>query len=119
MGHNRLKWNISIEKGIEIAHSIITDILSENKNPVSIDELIFLVNNRAKKYKIHNNRKHNCFTKYLTINHGGIVNFLDSYTSYGIINKENKDYVILIPDNLLENINPIKSITKDSDWIFV
>ena len=45
MGHNRLKWNISIEKGIEIAHSIIKDILSENKNPVPIDELIFLVNN--------------------------------------------------------------------------
>ena len=88
MGHNRLKWNISIDKGIEIAHSIIKDILSENKNPVPIDELIFLVNNRAKKYKIHNNRKHNCFTKYLTINHGGIINFLDSYTSYGIINKE-------------------------------
>ena len=45
MGHNRLKWNISIEQGNEIAHSIIKDILSQNNNPVPIDELIFLINN--------------------------------------------------------------------------
>ncbi len=119
VGHNKLKWNISIEKGNEIAHSIIKDILQQNKEPVPIDELIFLVNNRAKKYKIHNNRKHNCFTKYLAINHGGIINFLDSYTTYGIIHKQDKKYVVLITENMLNETSPIKSITRDSDWIFV
>lgn len=119
MGHNKVKWNISIEQGIKIAHSIIKDILQQNKEPVPIDELIFLINNRAKQYKIHHNRKHNCFTKYLKIVHGGIINFLDNYTVYGILQKKDKKYVVLISENISSETSPLKSITKDSDWIFV
>tara|TARA_B100001093_G_C26556363_1_gene896722 strand:- start:196 stop:555 length:360 start_codon:yes stop_codon:yes gene_type:complete len=119
MGHNKIKWNISIEQGNEIAHSILKDILYQNKDPIPLDELIFLLNSRAKKYKIHNNRKHNCFTKYLKIVHGGIINFLDNYTMYGIIHKSDKKFVVLISENILSDTSPLKSITRDSDWIFL
>ena len=49
IGHNKLKWNISIEKGNEIAHSIIKDILQQNKEPVPIIKSITKSRNVAGK----------------------------------------------------------------------
>tara|TARA_Y100000996_G_C22464111_1_gene619317 strand:- start:368 stop:727 length:360 start_codon:yes stop_codon:yes gene_type:complete len=119
MGHNKIKWNISLEKGIEIAHKTIIEILRENKNPTSLNELVFLVNNRTKVYKINNDKKNNCFIKYLRVNHGGIVKFLDTYCIYGLIYNNNNISVKLLEDLLEDEYKPIKNITKDSDWIFI
>jgi len=69
MGHN-YKWNISLERGIEIAHTLIIDILRESTKPLPLNELVFLLNSRSKEYKIHNNKKqnkdldHTLFIKY-------------------------------------------------------
>ena len=51
MGHNQ--WNINSKEGIEIAHSTIIDILRESTNPILLSELVTLLNDRTKKYKIH------------------------------------------------------------------
>jgi len=121
MGHNHFKWNISEEKGIEIAHTLITEILKETNKPMPLNELVFLLNSRSKEYKIHSNKKHNCFTKYLKVVHGGVVNFLDDYNIYGIIKKKDEIKVVLMED-LLEDfdiINPPKRITKDNEWVFI
>jgi len=121
MGHNHFKWNISEEKGIEIAHTLITEILRETNKPMPLNELVFLLNSRSKEYKIHSNKKHNCFTKYLKVVHGGVVNFLDDYNIYGIIKKSDEIKVVLMED-LLEDfdiINPPKRITKDNEWVFI
>tara|TARA_B110000495_G_C22396432_1_gene253913 strand:+ start:60 stop:425 length:366 start_codon:yes stop_codon:yes gene_type:complete len=121
MGHNHLKWNISKEKGIEIAHSLIIEILRETKKPMPLNELVFLLNSRSKEYKIHSNKKHNCFTKYLKVVHGGVVKFLDDYNIYGIIKKSNGIKVVLM-DDLFEDfdiINLPKRITKDNEWVLV
>ena len=121
MGHNNLKWNISEERGIEIAHTLLIEILNEQTKPMPLNELVFLLNSRSKEYKIHSNKKHNCFTKYLKVVHGGVVNFLDNYNIYGIIKKSDEIKVLLIKD-LLEDFDiksPLKRITKDNEWVFV
>ena len=119
MGHNKIKWNINLEKGNEIAHSTIIEILREHNSPLALNELVFLLNSRAKCYKIHPNKKHNCFTKYLKVIHGGIVNFLDSFHIYGILTQNNKIYVQLIEEFLENEASPLKRITKDNEWVFV
>ena len=121
MGHNNFKWNISKEKGIEIAHTLLIEILNEQTKPMPLNELVFLLNSRSKEYKIHSNKKHNCFTKYLKVVHGGVIRFLDDYNIYGIIKKSDEIKVVLIKD-LLEDFNiksPLKRITKDNEWVFV
>jgi len=121
MGHNNFKWNISEEKGIEIAHTLLIKILNEQTKPMPLNELVFLLNSRSKEYKIHSNKKHNCFTKYLKAVHGGVVKFLDDYNIYGIIKKSDEIKVVLIKD-LLEDFDiksPLKRITKDNEWVFV
>ena len=115
MGHNQ--WNINSKEGIEIAHSTIIDILRESKNPILLSELVTLLNDRTKKYKIHSNKKKNTLSKYLKSNHGGILQFLDDYVIYGIIKKNNIIHVTLLED-LLDN-NPLKRITRDNEWVFV
>ena len=120
MGHN-YKWNISLERGIEIAHTLVIEILSESLKPKPLNELVFLLNSRSKGYKIHNNKKHNCFTKYLKVRHGGVVNFLDDYNIYGIIKKSDEIQVVLMRD-LLEDFDiksPLKRITRDNEWVLV
>ena len=119
MGHNKIKWNISLEKGIEIAHKIIIEILRENNNHISLNELVFFLNNRAKIYKITDDKKNNCFVKYLRVKHGGIVKFLDTYSIYGLIYQNNNISVKLLEDLLESDYKPIRNITKDNDWIFI
>tara|TARA_B100001123_G_C14733237_1_gene797769 strand:- start:145 stop:513 length:369 start_codon:yes stop_codon:yes gene_type:complete len=121
MGHNNLKWNISEEKGNEIAHTLLIEILNDQNKPMPLNELVFLLNNRSKQYKIHSNKKHNCFTKYLKTVHGGVVKFLDDFNIYGIIKNGNDIKVVLIRD-LLEDFDiksPLKRITRDNDWVIV
>ena len=121
MGHNHFKWNISKEKGIEIAHKLIIEILKENNNKLPLNELVFLLNIRSKEYNIHSNKKHNCFTKYLKIVHSGIIKFLDDYNIYGIFKRSNKIDILLIED-LLDDFNisnPSKRITKDNEWVLI
>lgn len=119
MGHNKIKWNISLEKGIEIAHKIIIEILREKNKPTQLNDLIYLLNNRTKIYKISNNKKDNCFAKYLRVIHGGIIKFLDTYSIYGIIYENTNISVMLLEDLLEDDHKPIKNITKDNDWVFI
>ena len=119
MGHN-YKWNISVEKGIELAHLLIIDILRESANPTPLHELVNLLNSRSK-YKLHNNKKHNCFSKYLKSTHGGVVSFLDDYNIYGIINDSDQITVVLLEDLLdeFDSKNSVKIRGSDNGWVFV
>tara|TARA_Y100000389_G_scaffold145661_1_gene144246 strand:- start:1 stop:363 length:363 start_codon:yes stop_codon:yes gene_type:complete len=120
MAHNnKIKWNISLEEGIEIAHKNLIEILRDNSQPMYLTDITRLLNTKTKAHKIHNNKRHNCFTKYLKMTHGGIVNFLDTYTIYGIIDKEERIKVILLEDQFEGDRGPLRSITKDNEWVFV
>ena len=121
MGQNKLKWNITSEKGLEIAHNKIIEILREKPNSISISELIDKLKQRTNKIKIHTNKKHNCIIKYIKDNYKSVIDFLDSYNMYGLIYSDtnNSIRVILLEDQLEKEITPIKTIINESEWVFV
>jgi hypothetical protein len=121
MGTNKLNWNITLEKGLEISHNKIIEILREKNKPISLSELIDKLKQRTKKIKLHTNKKHNCLLKYIKDNYGGIIKFLDSYNMYGLIYSDtnNSIKVILLEDQLEKEITPIKAIINESEWVFI
>ena len=121
MGQNKLKWNITSEKGLEIAHNKIIEILREKNKPISLSELIDKLKQRTKKIKFHTNKKHNCFIKYIKDNYGSFINFVDSYNMYGLIYSDtnNSIKIILLEDQLEKQIIPVKTIINESEWVFV
>ena len=51
---------IIVSGNIELIQEL-QNILKENKKPMPLNELVFLLNSRSKEYKIHSNKEHNCF----------------------------------------------------------
>jgi len=121
MVHNSVKWNFSDDKCFEIIHLTIIDILSEKHGKIlSLNKLIENLNSRTKIYKLHNSKRLNMLSKYLKIEYGGVINFLESFNFYSVV-KTDKDIYVKLYKNLV-NLNDIKAgkrITKDSDWILI
>jgi hypothetical protein len=121
MVHSSVEWNLSDDKCFEIVHLTVIDILSEkNGNILSLNNLVENLNSRTKIYKLHNSKRLNMFSKYLKIEYGGVIKFLETFNFYSIIRNE-KDIYIKLYKNLvnLDNIKEGKRITKDSDWIII
>lgn len=122
MVQNSIKWNISEEKCFEIIHLTLIDILNETKDKtLNLNKLVELLNSRTKIYKLNDNKKYNSFSKYLKMNHNGILKFIEDYNFYGVI-KTDKNIYIKLYKNLIE-FNDItfsnRRITRDSDWIIL
>ena len=116
-----VKWNFSDDKCFEIIHLTIIDILSEKHEKIlSLNKLIENLNSRTKIYKLHNLKRLNMFSKYLKIEYGGVINFLESFNFYSVVKTE-KDIYVKLYKNLvnLDDIKGGKRITKDSDWILI
>ena len=121
MVRNSAKWNFSDDKCFEIIHLTIIDILSEKNGKIlSLNALIENLNSRTKIYKLHNSKRLNMFSKYLKIEYGGVINFLESFNFYSVVKTE-KDIYVKLYKNLvnLDDIKEGKRITKDSDWILI
>ena len=121
MSHNSIKWNYSAEKIFEIIHLALIDILKEKKDKTChLKQLVSLLNSKSKVNRINDDRKYNLFSKYLKIEHNGILNFIEDYNFYEIIRKEEKIFVKLHEELINKNdLNWGKRITKDSEWILV
>lgn len=121
MVQSSVEWNLSDDKCFEIVHLTVIDILSErNGNILSLNNLVENLNSRTKIYKLHNSKRLNMFSKYLKIEYGGVLKFLETFNFYSIIRNE-KDIYIKLYKNLvnIDNIKEGKRITKDSDWIII
>lgn len=121
MVQSSVKWNFSHDKCFEIIHLTIIDILSEKNGQIlSLNALIENLNSRTKIYKLNNSKRLNMFSKYLKIEYGGVLKFLESFNFYSIIRNE-KDIRVKLYKNLvnLDNIKEGKRITKDSEWIII
>ena len=121
MSHNLIKWNLSEEKIFEIIHLTLIDILGEKEDKTChLKQLVKLLNDMNKTHRINDNRKHNLFSKYLKIEHNGILNFIEDYNFYEIIRKEQKIFVKLHEELINKNdLNWGKRITKDSEWVLI
>lgn len=118
---NSVEWNFPDDKCFEIIHLTIIDILSEKHGKIlSLNTLIENLNSRTKIYKLHNLKRLNMFSKYLKIEYGGVINFLESFNFYSVVKTE-KDIYVKLYKNLvnLDDIKEGKRITKDSDWILI
>ena len=121
MVQSSVEWNLSDDKCFEIVHLTIIDILSEKHgNIISLNNLVENLNSRTKIYKLHNSKRLNMFSKYLKIEYGGVLKFLENFNFYGITRNE-KDIYVKLYKNLvnLDNIREGKRITKDSEWIII
>lgn len=114
MGHYQ-QWNIKLDEAIIIAHSNIKTILKENKEPILLSRLVTLLNNKTKNIRFHQNKKMNCFSKYMKYNYGGILKFLDDYNIYGIIDCKSDKKVLLLDDNNSQ----IVQFSNDNEWILL
>ena len=116
-----VKWNFPDDKCFEIIHLTIIDILSEKHgNILPLNNLVENLNLRTKIYKLHPSKRLNMFSKYLKIEYGGVLKFLENFNFYSIIRNE-KDIRVKLYKNLvnLDNIKEGKRITKDSEWIII
>ena len=135
MSQKSIKWKLSEEKIFEIIHLTLTDILKEKEDKTChLKQLEKLLNDRNKTHRINDNRKYNSFSKYLEIEHQGILNFIEDCDSYSVIKKDKRVSVKLYEDLDIPAdtddpvpVDPVDSddsnyenrITKDSDWILV
>ena len=121
MSQKPIEWNLSEEKIFEIIHLSLIDILGEKEDKTChLKQLVKLLNDRNKTHRINDNRKHNLFSKYLKIEHNGILNFIEDYNFYEILRTEQKVFIKLHEGLINKNdLNWGKRITKDSEWILV
>ena len=121
MSQNSIKWNYSEEKIFEIIHLTLIDILKGKEDKTCyLKKLVPLLNLQSKVNRINDDRKYNLFSKYLKIEHNGILNFIEDYNFYEIIRKEQKVFVKLHEELInKDDLNWGKRITKDSEWILV
>ena len=121
MSHNSIKWNYSAEKIFEIIHLALIDILKEKKDKTChLKQLVSLLNSRSKVNRINDDRKYNLFSKYLKIEHNGILNFIEDYNFYEILRTEQKVFIKLHEGLINKNdLNWGKRITKDSEWVLI
>ena len=122
MVQNSIQWNISSEKCFEIIHLTLIDILSERKDKTfPLNKLVELLNSRTRIYKLNDNKKYNSFSKYLKIEHNGILSFIEDYNFYGVIKTEKHIYVKLYKNlvDLTDLKHSGKRLTKDKDWVII
>ena len=121
MSQNSIKWNYSAEKIFEIIHLALIDILKGMKDKTChLKKLVPLLNLQSKVNRINDDRKYNLFSKYLKIEHNGILNFIEDYNFYEIIRNGEKVFVKLHEELInKDDLNCGKRITKDSEWILV
>lgn len=89
------KWNYPIEKGTELIHKNMLQILKEKESDLEIHELIHLLNLRTKKcnFKLYGKRK--AISSYIDYYYRNIVNFAESFIIYNVVYKNKKVYIKL------------------------
>ena len=81
------KWNISLEKGTEIAYSTLKDILLSNKDfKVNKNILIDILIEKTKDINIKNYKKRKNILTFLNINYGSFEKYIDSESCFVLHN---------------------------------
>ncbi len=89
------KWNYPIEKGTELIHKNMIQILKEKESDLEIHELIHLLNLRTKKHNFKLYGKRKAISSYIDYYYRNIVNFAESFIIYNVVYKNKKVYIKL------------------------
>ena len=120
MGHNHM-WTMEDERALEIIHELLKDILCKQpKKYLPIQELLSSLNKTGKKYKIHTQKKHNSWSKYIKMTYGSFESFLSNFGMYNIIHHKatHKTHVYYLDDHI-EPFEFVPRFTRDKDWVFI
>ena len=115
-----MKWNISNERGSEIIHTKIIDILrSKSGQTLLLQDLITHLNIQTTHILFHKLQKYNSCSKYIKGTFGGITHLLDKQTLYEITtNQKQQLWVTLLETK--DNYEYIEQKTLlGMDWVFV
>ena len=115
MVHKSLEWNLTEEKMLQLIHLNLIEILKENGFMMEMNHLISTLNERTKNHIIHKNKKYSV-SKYIKINYGGILKFIDTYTIYGISEERRRRYIHLLDATISDPFQIGKRITSDNEW---
>ena len=115
------QWNITKSDGLKLIHQTIISVLKEsNDNRSDLNELVSKINYRTKMNHIHHKKKYNHLSKYIKSEYGGIINFLDNYSIYGISCNNRKTIVHLLNETDINDYSLIpRKIINDDDWIII
>ena len=106
---------------LEIIHELLQEVLQKQpKKYMPIQELISSLNKTGKKYKIHPQKKHNCWSKYIRMKYGTFESFLENFGMYEVVvHKETQKTHVYYNDTHLEPFEFVPRFTKDTDWVFI
>ncbi len=113
------KWNFPIEKGTELIHKNMIQILKEKESDLEIHELIHLLNLRTKKYNFKLYGKRKAISSYIEYYYRNIVNFADSFMVYNVVYKDGKVYIKLNEENEDYSFPLKKSPSGLDHWEFI
>mgnify|MGYP001169591230 CR=1 FL=1 len=114
------KWNLTKERGEEIAHRYILEILHDSKgNKILLSDLIILLNQRTKHITIKHHSKKKNMSIYIKSIYGSFINFLDSFSMYGVLYLENDIYALLNDKELSFNNLTKDIISENKEWVLV
>jgi len=117
-----IQWNLTKERCFDIINITLIEILNERRDRVMpLDKLVVQLNSRTKKYDLH---KKYSFSRYLKIEHKGLLNFIESYNFFGVTRMAGKSpgqVFVKIYNELInhDNLNESYRFTKDSEWMIV
>ena len=115
MAQKNDKWNISKQKGEEIAHKYIIDILQTNEsNTMIISDLIILLNLQTKHIKLIHKSKKKPLSTYIRCIYGSFEHFLNSFSIYSVIMNDEQPHAKLRKQELTYDI-----VKEYNDWILV
>jgi len=118
MGHTHM-WTLDDDRALEIIHELLTEaLLKQPKHYLPIQDLISSLNRNGRKYKIHKQKKHNCWSKYIKMKYGNFESFLDNFGIYGVVKKGSKTHVYYI-ESKSEPFEMVPRFTRDKDWVFI
>ena len=115
------KWNISKERGEEITHKYIIEILKDSKNnTMPLSDLVILLNQRTKHIKFINMSKRKPISVYLRCSYGNIINFLDNFSIYGLLKQGANTQVKLLDGQVTYNKSLNQHVFQEyKEWILI
>jgi hypothetical protein len=114
------KWNISKEKGEECAHKYIIEILRDSDQlTIALPQLVKLLDQRTKHITFIYGRKHKPISFYLKNVYGSFINFIDTYSFYGVSIKRGTTHIILIDRELYHTTLTSPTMDEYREWTLV
>ena len=114
-------WALEEDRALEIIHEVLIQELSAtSKKYLPIQELMSALNRKGKRYMIHKQKKHNCWSKYIKMNYGSFETFLGNFGLYEVVQDDKtKKIFVYYKEDRTEPFEFVPRFTQDKEWVFM